>query len=103
MDYLWSTVASLAMGGVMGVAGATAGFRWSIRQMDKAVQSMSASARTIGLTAQRLIGEVTLVDGLIRDVAHYQGLHLPDPAHDDGVPDDLVHGMEFEFLEGEDR
>lgn len=44
-----------------GVIGASAGFRWSIKQMRDAVDSMAASARTVGLSAQRLIGEAALL------------------------------------------
>jgi hypothetical protein len=98
MHYFWLGVIFL----VSGYVGSYFGFRWTIQQTNKAVQSLIESAWGLSLSSQRLNGEIALTDGLVRDLAHHQGLHYADAAHDDDLPDDLAHGLNYKFLEGDE-
>ena len=54
-------IAMAVSGAVSSAIGAGAGFQWSIRQMNAAVQAMTASARSMDLSAQRLVAESALL------------------------------------------
>jgi hypothetical protein len=71
---------------VTGAMGASAGFRWSIKQMDAAVQSITESARAVGLCSQRLVAEAALLkfDSISKAM---------------DLPDDLAHGLNYPYLE----
>ncbi len=56
---IWFVLALSAAGG--SAIGTAAGFRWSTKQMDAAVQAMTESARSMGLSAQRLVAETALL------------------------------------------
>ena len=69
------------------------------RNVSESARALAWAAKTQALSSQQLIGEIALAGGLIRDLAHHQGLHYADPAHDDGLHDDLAHGLNFPYLE----